>query len=127
MDESRQQNALDALRDWSKWLIGFNFAAASGCIIVLLGGARGLPRIFLIAAIISFVLSVLSSTLLVKMLVNVAENLPLRSKSGDPISIAEYKVSSGVTVGGLSWLQFGLLVVAIIFFIMWVVLRPAPM
>jgi hypothetical protein len=125
MNESHQQNAIDALRDWSKWLIGFNFAAASGCIVVLLGGAKGLPRVFLIAAIISFVMSVLSSTYLVKTLVNVVENLPVRDKSGTIVSINDYKLPAGLSVGSLAWLQFGLLVLAIIFFITWVLLRPA--
>jgi hypothetical protein len=125
MNESHQQNAIDALRDWSKWLIGFNFAAASGCIVVLLGGAKGLPRVFLIAAIISFVLSVLSSTYLVKTLVNIVENLPVRDKSGTIVSINESRLPAGLSVGSLAWLQFGLLILAIVFFITWVLLRPA--
>ena len=124
MDESHQHSAIEALRDWSKWLITFDFAAATGCIVVLLGGAEGAPRVFLLAAIIAFAASVLASILLVRMLAGVVEHLPVRDASGQAMSVQHYRLAPGLTLGALSWLQFALLALALIFLVAWLLLRP---
>lgn len=124
MDESHQKLAVEALCDWSKWLIGFNLAASGGCIAVLLGGVQGLPLVFLIAAIISFAISVLSSILMVKMLVNVMEALPVRDDTGQVTSIYNFRLYGRISLGSMAWFQFAFTVIAVVFFLIWVLLRP---
>ncbi len=124
MDKESQRNAVDSLREWSKWLIGIDFAAATGCVVILQGGPEGAPRFFLIVAIGAFALSVLCAVLLVRVLAAVVERLPLTGDDGKPISISEYRLRSGVTIEQLAGIQFLLLVLGALFFLAWVVLRP---
>ncbi len=60
--------AISSLSDWSKWMISLNFAAATGCVLVLRGGAAEPVRPMLLFAIIFFSLSVLCSSLFVFLL-----------------------------------------------------------
>lgn len=126
MNEESQLRAAESLRDWSKWLIGVNFAAATGCVVVLQGGVKGPPRPFLMLAIAAFALSVLSSALLVRVLAALAEALPLRSEAGELRSIYGYSAGLGISVRGLARLQFGFLILGVVFFLLWVVLKPPP-
>jgi hypothetical protein len=126
MDKESQQNAVDSLRDWSKWLIGIDFAAATGCVVVLQGGVEGPPRPFLILAICAFALSVLCSVLLVRVLASIVEQLPLVGDDGKPISIYDHLACWNITIAHLAHIQLILLVLGGIFFLTWVYLKPAP-
>lgn len=121
-----QHKAVESLRDWSKWLIGINFAAATGCVVVLQGGVKGPPRPFLMLAIGAFALSVLSSAVLVRVLATLTEALPLRSETGELRSIYGYSAGLGLSVRGLARLQLGLLILGAVFFLLWVALKPPP-
>ncbi len=52
MDETRQEKAIDVLRDWSKWLIGVNVFSATGCVIVLERDVPVLLQPLLVGAIV---------------------------------------------------------------------------
>ncbi len=126
MDFVRQHQALCALREWFRWMIGFGFAAGSGCVLVLVGGAGGLPRVLLIAAIISFALSILITFLLGMATVRFDERAPVRDESGTMISIRDYRLPVGISLGALSWVALSLLMIATAFVIGWVLVRPFP-
>lgn len=126
LNEENQLKAVESLRDWSKWLIGINFAAATGCVVVLQGGVTGPPRPFLMLAIGAFALSVLSSAVLVRALASLVEELPLRGEDGDPVSIYDYSLGWGLSARGLARLQLGLLILGVVFFLLWVILKPPP-
>lgn len=125
MDEVNQQRAIEALRDWSKWLIGLNFGATTGCVIMLQGGMKGPVRLFIIAAIISFALSVLCAVFLGRLLAAAVEYLPLRDGSANLISISDYKPRRGLSVGSVARLELALFVLGIVYFIGWVLLKAA--
>jgi hypothetical protein len=124
MEQLRHHRAISALREWYKGLIGFSFAAGSGCVIVLVGGAAGLPRFFLIAAIVSFALSILITFMLGKATIRFAERAPERDEAGAVISINKCRLPIGLSVGALSWVSFSLLFLATAFVIGWVLVRP---
>ncbi|MFV8833681.1 hypothetical protein [Aquisalimonas sp.] len=110
MDQDTQKHAIDSLRDWSKWLIGVDFAAATGCVVVLQGGdPQGLARLLLILAITAFALSVLCAVILTRALASVVEQLPLTNPDGQPVSTSGYRLGGGVTVGGLASAQIVLM------------------
>ena len=67
--------AISSLSDWSKWMISLNFAAATGCVLVLRGGAAERVRPMLLFAIIFFSLSVLCSSLFVFLLSTQVEKI----------------------------------------------------
>ena len=121
-----QHEPIETFREWNRYLVGFSFAAGSGCIVVFLGGSAGLPRVFLLAAIITFALCALSSMLLAMMLVSVVERLPPHDDPDAVVRITNCRLPVGCSVGTLSWLQFGLLVLAVIFLVVWVLLQPVP-
>lgn len=126
MDETRQERAIEALRDWSKWLIGLNFAAATGCVIIL-QNASGVGPVtpFLLAAIASFVLSVFSSTVLVRELARIVELLPLRDHGGEVTTVFEHKLAARLPLDILAKVQLAFLGVGVLFFIVWVVIGTA--
>lgn len=126
MDESNQHKAIEALRDWSKWLIGVNFAAATGCVVVLQAGVKGPPRPFLLLAIAAFALSVLCSAILVRVLASLVEKLPFKDINERGSSIYLYKPFKLLSLKLLSWLQLFLFMLGITFFLLWVVLKPPP-
>lgn len=124
MDEKRQEKAIDVLRDWSKWLIGVDFFAASGCVIILERGVPLLLQPFLVGAVVLFALSVVTSALVLGLLAILVETLPLRDESGATYSIYDHLVWRQVSLGLLARLQFALLAIGVAFFLAWVVLKP---
>ena len=67
--EKNKQQSMQSLTDWSKWLITINFLSATGCIIALeTSNPSGKVGVFFFAAILSFSLSVICSTLFILML-----------------------------------------------------------
>jgi uncharacterized membrane protein YjjP (DUF1212 family) len=66
---------IQSLSDWSKWLISVNFAAATGCVLVLRGDPAERVRPMLLFAIIFFSLSVLCSSLFVFLLSSQVEKI----------------------------------------------------
>lgn len=123
MDESRQQRAIDSLKEWSQWLIGVDFMAATGCMVVLERGAQGLMRFFLMLAIAAFVLSILSSVFLIKTLAALVEELPLRDEAGHLTSIYNFPAGLGMTVRELAQSQVTLFLVAAAFLLFWLMLK----
>lgn len=119
MDETRQQRATDSLRDWSKWLIGIDFAAATGCVVVLQREAVG--SLFLTLAIAAFALSVVCSILMVRSLASLVEILPLRDPAGRVVTIYAYRVWGKLSLANLVVLQTTLFVLGVAFFLAWVV------
>jgi len=86
---------IQSLSDWSKWLISVNFAAATGCVLVLREGAAEPVRPMLLFAIIFFSLSVLCSTLFVFLLSSQVEK------------IAEIKEIKYKQLGAIQLILFG--------------------
>lgn len=123
MSES-QKRSVDALLDWSKWMIGLGFAAGVGCVTVLRGGAEGWPRLFLILAITAFALSVLCAALLVRGLAALNERLPLADHAAGTRGIRDQPIGP-LTVGGLARTQLALATTGGIAFLGWVALLPA--
>lgn len=126
MNEGRQQQALELVRDWSKWLVGVNLAAGAGCVAVLQSGVGGLPRIFLLAAIGCFGLALLIGAALMALMPGLVERLPVRNEEGRLVSVYEGRLWQGMRVRTLVTVQFGLFVLALIAFGGWVLTKPAP-
>lgn len=119
-----QKNAIDALNDWSKWVIGIGFMVGVGCVVVFLEAGEGLPRIFLILAISAFALSVLSAVLFRYALALTVEQLPLAGAEGQHKSIYDHPMGGGLSVGHLARAQLGTMVLGALFFMAWVILLP---
>jgi hypothetical protein len=126
MGESGQLRALEAVGDWSKWLVGVNLTAASGCVAVLQTGVAGTPRLFLLAAIGLFVLGLLAATAMLALLPQLIEQLPVQDDVGHLRSIYEGQLWRAVHLRMLVVVQFGLFVLALISFAGWVLTKPAP-
>ncbi len=124
--EDNQFKAIDAIRDWSKWLIGINFAATTGCVVVLQEGVKGPPRPFLLLAIAAFTISVFCSILLVRALAKTVEHVPFKNKEGDLISIYKYPAFKFLSINTLSALQLIFFMMGIVCFLSWVALKPEP-
>lgn len=135
MDEKQQQQAIDALRDWSKWLIGINFFAAAGCTAVLKSGVQNLlPQLFLRFGIAAFAISAICSSFLVRVLASVVERLPIQDESGNSVSIDKYKIyfsdlilgfdqfirGKRISVADWSRLQLTITWAGVLFLILWV-------
>ncbi len=120
MESSAQLSAVNALKDWSKWLIGLNTVIGGGCLTVLQSGnAQGLIRLFLILAIISFLLSVICSVLLGRVLASLAEHLPTTE------SIYHFRDGLGMSVKQLARLQLIMFMLAGLFMGLWLALKIA--
>lgn len=122
MHEDQQHKAIDALRDWSKWLIGVDFLAGAGCVTVLQLGAQGLPRVAMIAAIVALVAAITCSLLLVRVLAAAVEHVPVRGEAG----ICGYKMRCCLSVGTLSLSQLVLTCLGAILLVVWVLLKLVP-
>lgn len=122
MDRESQKDAVEAMTEWSRWLLGIDFLAATGCVIILQGGVSGLSRPFLILAICAFALSVLCAMLLGRLLVSVVERLPLLDTNGTARSIHDEPVLGRLSVGHLAHCQMLLLALGGVFFVAWIVL-----
>lgn len=121
MNASRQKDAVESLQAWSQWVIGLGFAATTGCVLVLQGGAEGRARLFLILAIIAFCLSLLCATVLVRILATLLERLPLEGEDGRPRRLEEHPLGRGLTIARLARAQLVLLVLGGGCFLAWVV------
>jgi tellurite resistance protein TehA-like permease len=96
--------AIASLSDWSKWLIGVNFGAATGCVLVLRGGAAEAVRPMLLLAIIFFALSVLCSSLFVFLLsVQVEKIGETNEVKYKPIGIIQLLLFGAGVVSLLAW------------------------
>jgi hypothetical protein len=126
MGESGQSRALEAVADWSKWLVGVNLTAAGGCVAVLQTGVAGTPRVFLLAAIGLFVLGLLAATVFLALLPGLIEQLPVQDEAGELRSIYEGHLWRAVHLRTLVLVQFGLFVLALLSFAGWVLTKPAP-
>lgn len=124
MNETSQKNAIDALDDWSKWVIGIGFAAGVGCVVIFLEAADGLPRIFLILAISAFALSMLSAVFLRHALALTVERLPLAGAEGQQNSVYDHLTSGRISIGHLARAQLSTIVLGALFFMAWVILLP---
>ncbi len=124
MNKLNQRHALDALHDWSKWVIGLGFTTGLGCVAIFRDAAPGLSRTFLVVAISAFALSVLVAILLRQALALAAEHLPLLDAEGRATSIAEHRGGFGMTLGAMMRLQLGLLGLGAASLIGWVVSLP---
>ncbi|MGN6435597.1 MAG: hypothetical protein ACTHMM_03655 [Agriterribacter sp.] len=96
--------AVELLSDWSKWLIGINFGAATGCTVVLKTGVSEKVSPLLFAAILFFICSLVVATLLTLILTTA-----LHKNAG----IGRFHQV-------LAWLQLVLFLVAIVFLLRWV-------
>ncbi len=124
MEAEHQEKAIDAVRDWCKWLIGLNFSAATGCVIVIERGVGPVLQPFLFVAILLFVLSVLAAALVMGALAALLQRLPLHDKSGSLQNIFMHHIWRWVSVGLLVKLQFGFFAFGVLFFLIWVALKP---
>jgi hypothetical protein len=93
--EETRLKAIQSLSDWSKWLISVNFAAATGCVLVLRGDPAERVRPMLLFAIILFSLSALCAALFVFLLSNQVEK------------IAEIKKVKYKQLGAIQLILFG--------------------
>lgn len=124
MDKEQQEKAIDALRDWSKWLIGLDFIAGAGCIIVLQGGVGPGLRLLLVMAIVLFALSAVAAALITGILAAMVQRCPVHDEAGNVQSIYRHPVWRGVSLGLLVRIQFVLFALGILHVLGWVALRP---
>ena len=123
MDAMNQEQALDSLCEWSKWLIGLNVVAATGCIVKIEQVTPGNVNPFLAGAVVLFVLSNLVAVLIVGLHAVVVQALPLQDESGAPRSIYAFRFGRRISLGQLAQLQFGLLALGLSSLLVWVT-RP---
>jgi len=123
--EEAQEKAIDILYDWIKWLVATSFGAVTGCVIALQGGVAGVSRFFLILAIGSFALSLLAAAGLLGAVPSLIQRLPLQNERGRMISIYDGKIWAGIRVKLVLGMQSALFLVAVAFFIGWVLFSPA--
>lgn len=118
-----KKQAIDWLRDWSKWLITINFAAATGCTLVLKGGADSWRRGVLTIAIIAFSVSVILSIAVVRVLSTLIEQKHVLDDQHH--SILENPLCPRITLRRATRLQFAAMIVAIVCSVAWAV-APKP-
>lgn len=119
-----QENTVDSLRDWCKWLIGLEFGAGAGCIAIFLQSPTS-PAVtpFLVIAIAAFGLALACAVLLMGELAVITERLPLRDGQGRLASVFEQSGRLGPSIGWLVSRQLILLALASVFLLGWVVMR----
>jgi len=117
MTDQSQVRAVESLREWSKWLIGVAFSAATGCVLVLQGGVPPFAQLALVLAVTAFTLGVLCSALLLRALASLDEHLPVRSPKG----INGQPAWMGLTVGHIARAQLLCLSLGALFFLAWIV------
>ncbi len=122
MDEQSQQKAIDALRDWSKWLIGLNVFSAAGCVTILEVGVSSTLKPFLVGAILFFALSGMAAALLIVVLAGIVQKCPLRDEEGTVQSIFDHYVWQKVSLGLLVRLQLVLFALGVLNLLIWVTL-----
>jgi len=102
--EEHHLKAIELLSEWSKWLIGINFGAATGCAIVLKTGVSETVSSILFIAVCFFLLSLITASFF---------NLLLA------ISLNKKQAITGLQKV-LAWLQLLLFLMALCFLITWV-------
>ncbi|MEB4590384.1 hypothetical protein VSS37_05285 [Candidatus Thiothrix sp. Deng01] len=118
MEKSAQMDAINALRDWSRWLIGMNSVLGGGCLTILqTGNSAGMSRLFMVLAIITFLASVLCAILLGRALASLVERLPTVD------SIYQYKDGMGLSIKHLARLQLLIFLLACLFMGIWLALK----
>ena len=118
MDKQAQLDALASLKDWTKWILTLTTTIGGGCVLMLqTSDLTGSSRLFLVLAVVAFLIALLMAVWLGRALAVVSEVIPTEK------SIFEYRTSVGLTVGRLSQLHFGAFMVAAIFLLTWVVLK----
>lgn len=125
MTEETQAKAIDVLYDWVKWLVATNLGAVVGCVIVLQGDVAGVSRFFLVLAIGSFTLSLLSAAALLGFIPSLIQRLPLQNERGVLISIYDGTIWAAVRLKVVLWAQSALFLAAVFFFMGWVVFSPS--
>jgi hypothetical protein len=126
MTDGGQEKAIESIRDWSKSLIGLELAAGAGCVVILQQGVGGLPRVFLIAAIVAFGLALATAALILGLTPSVLQQLPLRDPEGSDLNIYDCHVWRGLRLKTVVQLQYLFFAAAIVFFVTWVILKPPP-
>jgi hypothetical protein len=123
MDNDSQKQAMDWLRDWSKWLITINFAAAAGCSFVVKGDVAGLSLVLLASAISAFACSALCAATLVGAAPRIVERLAPNKDHHERRSVLEQKVLGRMSLKCIARLQLGLLAFGGVCFIGWVIAK----
>jgi hypothetical protein len=123
MDNDNQRQTIDWLRDWSKWLITINFAAAAGCTFVVKEGAAGLPLVLLALAISAFACSTLCAATLVGAAAQIVERLTPNENHHERRSVLEQKVLGRMSLRWVARLQLGFLALGGVCFIGWVIAK----
>ena len=126
MDAARQKDAIEALHDWSRWVIGLGFTAGGGCIVILREAGDGPARNFLIGGIAAFALAVLVAVFLRHALSLTVEQLPLSGSKDRPGSIHTHRPSLGLSIGLLARAQLLLMLLGTASLMGWVILLPPP-
>jgi len=121
----QQAKAVDTLGEWSKWLIGLNFAAGTGCMVILEAGVSALIKPYLVGAIFFLCLSILMSVFIFLSLPAIIQSLPIRHPSKNLMSIYEYKIANQISMKWLLAAQIGSLILGFAFLLLWVMLKPA--
>lgn len=117
MEKSTQLDAANALKDWSRWLIGLNTVLGGGCLTVLeASNVWGLQRLFVILAILAFLTSILCAILLGRVLASLVEHLPTVE------SIYRFS-NDGLSIKQLARLQLLAFLLACLFMGIWIVLK----
>lgn len=124
MDAARQKDAIEALHDWSRWIIGLGFTAGAGCVVLFRDAAEGPARGFLLAGIAAFALSVLAAIFLRHALARTVERLPLAGAQGKPESVYDHRPGGGLSIGMLARVQLVLMVLGAFSVLGWVILLP---
>ena len=122
MPEDPRRLAIEWLRDWSKWLITVDFAAVTGCTVVLQAGLKGPPRPFLLLAIAAFAISIAISVAVVRALSTAIETAAAAGEG----SVLDLPLSKRLTIRTATRLQYGFLIAGVVFFLGWVALKPIP-
>lgn len=117
---AQQEKALELLKDWSKWAAGLNFGAATGCVIMLQQGVPASVRLFLMAAVVFFALSILVSSLIFALLPAIVQSLPINKKS---VSIYDYDLLPSISLRELVWAQLGFFGLGAICLLIWVLMK----
>jgi hypothetical protein len=118
-DDDKRNLALDWLRDWSKWLITVNFAAALGCSMAQ-SSVNGPLRPFLLYAIALFAFATICAVGLVGAVASIVERLP--SKAHEK-SVFNERVLLFLSIRQIAALQFISMVLGGCFFVTWIARR----
>ncbi|MEM8718365.1 MAG: hypothetical protein AAGE84_03520 [Cyanobacteria bacterium P01_G01_bin.39] len=125
---ARQRDCLNALADWSKWVIGLQ-SAFIGLIGLKLNGTDQIlaNTPFLIKeALISFVISILAATILLATIPDGLRSLPFKPKNGknkDKYCIYEYStIANHLPLASIAAIEHTLFVSGVIFLTLGIVI-----